>query len=198
MTAAPPLPITGALIAGGQGLRLGGVTKAELRLDGELLLDRSLRFLRALCSEILLLDGDRALVTTGPVRNIADPLPDRGAPGAVLGALEAASHPWVFALGADMPWPSLGPALTLWQARTAESRAALYVRAGRPEPLFAFYARDTASEFREALAPSPHSFVELLRSIPTLYLEAPPGDSRFLENANTPEDLARLGLIKPR
>jgi molybdopterin-guanine dinucleotide biosynthesis protein A len=191
-----PLPITGALIAGGQGLRLGGINKPELRVDGERLLDRSLRFLRELCAEVLLVDGDRALATSEPIRRVADSIPDRGAPGAVLGALEAASHPWLFTLGGDMPWPSLAPALALWQGRATDSRAALYVRAGRPEPLFAFYARNTASDFRSALDPAPRSFVQILRSIPTTYLEAPSDRAQFLENANTPEDLERLGLSK--
>jgi molybdopterin-guanine dinucleotide biosynthesis protein A len=196
MNPALPLPITGALIAGGQGRRLGGIHKAELRLDGERLLDRSLRFLRALCSEVLLLDGGRSLVTPEPVRRLADPIPDRGAPGAVLGALEAASHPWLFALGADMPWPSLPHALALWEQRSPECRAALYVREGRPEPLFAFYAREVAAVFRSALAAGPCSFVSLLRTAPWTSVEAPVGDARFLANANTPEDLARLGLSR--
>jgi len=197
MKATPLLPITGALIAGGRGLRLGGQSKAELRVEGERLLDRSIRFLNEFCSEVLLVDGDRELAAAPTVRRIADPIPDRGAPGAVLGALLGASHPWVFALGCDMPWPSLPPALALWQAREEESRAALFVRAGRPEPLFAYYSKGLAAEFQVALQSAPRSFVELLRPVATTYLDAPEDDPRFLENANTPEDLRRLGLTRP-
>jgi molybdopterin-guanine dinucleotide biosynthesis protein A len=195
MTPTLPLPITGALIAGGQGLRLGGTSKPELRIDGERLLDRSLRFLRELCTEVLLADGDRALTTSGPIQRVADPISDRGAPGAVLGALQVAAHPWVFALGGDMPWPSVPSALALWNGRAPDSRAVLYMRAGRPEPLFAFYSRNLASEFQSALTSAPRSFVQLLRAVPCTYLDAP-DNARFLENANTPEDLARLGLSR--
>jgi molybdopterin-guanine dinucleotide biosynthesis protein A len=96
-----------------------------------------------------------------------------------------------------MPWPSLSPALALWQARDQKSHAALYVRAGRPEPLFAFYAKDLAGDFQAALQSAPRSFVELLRPVATTYLNAPESDARFLENANLPEDLTRLGLTRP-
>jgi molybdopterin-guanine dinucleotide biosynthesis protein A len=193
MIAALPLPVTGALIAGGRGRRLGGLNKAEILLDGERLLDRSIRFLKTLCSEVLLLDGARSLLPREPVRHVADAAPDLGPPGAVLGALEAASFPWIFALGGDMPRPAVPPALALWEGMTGESRAALYLSNERPEPLYAFYAKAAAPDFRRAIGLTGCSFATILRAVPATYLAAP-SEAPFLGNVNTTEDLERLGL----
>lgn len=191
------LPVTGALLAGGRGVRLGGKVKAALRVDGERLLDRGLAFLGGLCSETLLLPGPQRLAA--PVRSLPDALPDRGPPGALLAALEGATWPFVFALAVDQPHPSLPAALTLWDAlRRAGAEAALYVRDGRIEPLFGFYARSCAGPFRRQLERGNASFAALLQEPRIVLLplaKAPEADrdGHFLESVNSPHDARRLG-----
>ena len=195
------LPVTGALFAGGQGRRLGGAVKAELRFDGERLLDRSLRFLGELCAEVLLLPGPHLFQSAGKALMVPDALPDRGPPGALLAALETASFPFVFALGADMPRPSQAAARLLYE-RLASADASLYVRDKRPEPLFAFYGKRCAAPFRVRLERTGASFTQLLSLVtPTLVplTQAPRGDrdGRFLVSVNTPADAAALGIDAP-
>lgn len=199
MTSVPgALPITGALLAGGQGLRLGGALKAELRVAGERLLDRSLRFLGGLCAEVLVLPGPHVLASTGSALMVPDALPDRGPPAALLAALETAAFPFVFALGVDMPQPS-DPAARQLYDRIAGADAALYVRDGRPEPLFGFYGKRCAAPFRDRLERGSAPFAQLLALVtPRLVAlsEAPPADrdGRFLASVNTPADAAALGI----
>jgi molybdopterin-guanine dinucleotide biosynthesis protein A len=190
--------VTGALLAGGQGLRLGGAVKAELRFEGERLLDRSLRFLGELCAEVLLLPGPHVFGSTGKALMVPDALPDRGPPGALLAAMEAAAFPFVFALGADMPHPSQAAARLLYE-RLAGAEAALYVRDKRPEPLFAFYGKPCAAPFRQRLESHNASFVQLLslvkpRLVPLAEAPLPDRDGRFLASVNTQADLAALGI----
>jgi molybdenum cofactor guanylyltransferase len=192
------LPVTGALFAGGQGLRLGGALKAELRLNGERLLDRSLRFLGELCSEVLLLPGPHRLESTGSAFRVPDALPNLGPPGALLAALEAAAFPRIFALGVDMPYPSQTAARALHD-RLGAAEAALYLRAGRPEPLFAFYSKGCAAPFRARLERGSASFAQLLSLVRPAFVKlakAPPADrdGRFLASANTPAEAAALGV----
>ncbi len=190
------LSATGALLAGGRGSRLGGVRKAELALDGTPLLDRGLAFLRGLCRRTLLLPGPHAF--SARAATVPDALPDRGAPGALLAALEA-SDGWVFALAVDMPHPSRAAALALWSRRRGAD-AVLYARAGRLEPLFAFYASRCAAPFRAVLEKRGASFVELLgtvRAVVVPLAEAPPEcrDGRFLASVNTPAGARALGVV---
>lgn len=192
------LPVSGALLAGGRARRLGGIRKAELRLGGERLFDRSLRFLEALCSEILVLPGPHELAPAGAARLIPDALPDRGPPAALLAALEAASFPVVFALAVDMPFPSPTAARVLYD-RLARADAALYVRRERVEPLFAFYRKNCAAPFRERLRSRSASFSELLEFVRPVLVplaQAPPADrdGRFLASANCPTEAADLGI----
>jgi molybdopterin-guanine dinucleotide biosynthesis protein A len=195
------LRVTGALLAGGQGLRLGGAIKAELRISGERLLDRSLRFLGELCSEVLVMPGPHALGATNAARLVQDALPDRGPPGALLAALEAAAFPVVFALAVDMPYPSHSAARLLYE-RLSGADAALFVREGRAEPLFAVYGKPCAAPFRAQLERGGASFMELLELVQPRFVpleEAPPADrdGRFLSSANTPGDAAALGIDRP-
>ncbi|MHB8416652.1 MAG: molybdenum cofactor guanylyltransferase [Myxococcales bacterium] len=192
------LPVTGALLAGGRGSRLGGAVKAEMELGGETLFDRAVRFLESLCEEVVVLPGSHRL---GGPRGLPDALPDRGAPGALLAALEAARCPWVFALAVDMPRPSGAAARALF-ARLGSAQAACYVREGRLEPLFAFYAKGCAPTFRRRLARRGASFAELLSLVEAVRLPlcgAPKADrdGRFLANVNTPADAEALGIGPP-
>jgi molybdenum cofactor guanylyltransferase len=201
MTAAPArLPVTGALLAGGRGLRLGGAVKAELKVGRERLIDRALRFLGELCAEVVLLPGPHAL-EGGAARSLPDALPDRGPPGALLAALELAACPVVFLLAVDMPRPSHSAARLLHD-RLAGADAALWVREGRAEPLFAFYRKACAAPFRAQLERGGASFMELLalvqpRFVPLEDAPLPDRDGRFLASANTPAEAAALGIDWP-
>ncbi|MHB1845446.1 MAG: molybdenum cofactor guanylyltransferase [Deltaproteobacteria bacterium] len=192
------LPITGALLCGGAGSRLGGRWKGELMLEGQSLFERALGFLASFCAERLVLPGPHSVELPPGVRAIPDALLDRGPPGALLAALEAASQPHVFVLAVDMPFPSEPAARALFERR-ADADAVLYRRLGHPEPLFALYARRCAAPFRVRLERQSCSLMGLLSGVATALVplgEAPAadGEGRFLESVNTPEDAERLGL----
>lgn len=98
--------VTGVLLAGGRGRRMGGVDKGWLSLDGEPLVERALRRLAPQVDRIVIsanrhVDDYRRLghaVAT-------DSLPDY--PGPLTGlssALPLVSTPWVLLTPVDMPW----------------------------------------------------------------------------------------------
>src|SRR5215213_9884328 len=102
MPTAPHPDVTLALIAGGQGARLGGVAKGLLRLQGQPLLAQLLK-LRPLFGEVLLVSNDPRPYAAWALPTVADVLPGRGAPGGVHAALAHARTAWVLAVGCDMP-----------------------------------------------------------------------------------------------
>src|SRR5689334_4177743 len=138
---APLLPgCTGALVAGGRAIRLGGLAKGLLQLGGEPLVARALRLFDVLFEETLLVANEAAPYRRFGARIVPDAVPDKGAPGGLHAALAAARTEWVFIAACDMPFLAEGPIAALAAERAGAPAAAVMWR-GRLEPLHAFWSR---------------------------------------------------------
>jgi molybdopterin-guanine dinucleotide biosynthesis protein A len=192
---------TGVLVAGGQSMRLGRLAKGLARIGGEAIAARSLRLFRELFGAVLVV-GDPAGPYAGlGAEVVPDAIPGKGAPGGIHAALGAARTGWIFAAGCDMPFLSADAIRFLWDRRGAAPAA--LVRWGRGlEGLHAFWSRACLPRVDLLLRRGDPSVAELAAAAGARVVEAeewklvdPRG--RSLENANTPEDLARLGLEPP-
>ncbi|WP_245392698.1 molybdenum cofactor guanylyltransferase MobA [Salinicola halimionae] len=98
--------VTGVLLAGGRGQRMGGVDKGWLTLEGEPLVERALRRVAPQVDRIVIsanrhVDDYRRLGHAV----VTDSLPDYPGPLAgLLSALPIVSTPWVLLTPVDMPW----------------------------------------------------------------------------------------------
>jgi molybdopterin-guanine dinucleotide biosynthesis protein A len=194
-----PYPdVTGALVAGGRALRLGGRVKGLLLVEGEPLAARSLRLFGRLFGASLVVANDPGpwLALGAPV--VPDLLPGKGAPGGLHAALSAAATPWLFAAAGDMPFLSAA-AIALLCARRGAAPAVVPRWRGRLEPLHALWSRAALPALEAALRAGDPSLRSLAAAVGAVVIEeaewaaVDPG-GRSLENVNTPEDLARLGL----
>ncbi len=189
---------TGALLAGGRATRLGGIPKGLLAVGGEPIAARSLRLLRALFADALLVANDPAPYAALGARVVPDLLPGKGAPGGLHAALSAAGTEWVFAAACDMPFLST-EAIRFLAARRGGWDAVLVRAAGRLEPLHAFWSRRCLPELDRLLRAGDPSLRQLAAAVRARVVEEPEWrtvdpDGRALANVNTPEDAARLGL----
>ncbi len=200
----PPSPLladcTGALVAGGQASRLGGVAKGLLRVGGEPLAARSLRLFDELFGEALIVANDPAPYEAFGVPVVPDRIVGKGAPGGLHAALSSATTSWVFTAGCDMPFLSAGP--VSWLANRRDAPAVAVVWRGRLEPLHAFWSRDCLPTVERMLRDGNPSMWKLAtavgaRFVPEEEWRAVDPEGRSFENANTPEDVARLGLGGP-
>lgn len=196
---AVPYPdITGALIAGGGATRMGGVAKGLLRLGGRPLIERSLDLFGRLLGASLLVVNDPARYAQFDVPRVGDLLSGRGAPGGLHAALTAATTPWVFAAGCDMPFLS-GEGIALLASRRAGAMAVVPRWNGRLEPLHALWSRQALPVLERALAEGDLSMQRLATLVGAVIVEPvewcviDPAGRAFM-NANTPEEAARLGL----
>lgn len=103
--AAERLPITGLVLAGGQGSRMGGRDKGLVPYRGRALVDHVIERIAPQVAE-LLVSANRNLDEYAqrgyPV--VTDSLPDFPGPLAgVLAGLQAAGHEWVLTVPCDMP-----------------------------------------------------------------------------------------------
>ncbi len=103
--AAERLPITGLVLAGGQGSRMGGRDKGLAPYRGRALVDHAIERIAPQVGE-LLISANRNLdeYAQRGCRVLTDTLPDFPGPLAgVLAGLQAASHEWVLTVPCDMP-----------------------------------------------------------------------------------------------
>jgi molybdenum cofactor guanylyltransferase len=197
----PPIPeCTGALVAGGKATRMGGRPKGLLRVGGEPVAARSLRIFGELFAGAMVVANDPAPYAALGAPVVPDAISGKGAPGGVHAALAAAPTPWVFTGACDMPFLSSRALRFLWDRR-GDAPAVLIRFAGRLEPLHAFWSRACLPELERRLREGDPSLQALARVVGARVVEEeewrridPLG--RALENANTPEDAARLGLTR--
>lgn len=131
-----------------------------------------------------------------------DRVPGKGAPGGLHAALVAARAPWVFTAGCDMPFLSAAPIELLLALRREGQLAVVPVWRGVAQPLHAVWSRAALPLVEELLARGDPSLQQIVRAAGARLVAEdewarvdPAG--RALENANTPADLARLGLAPP-
>jgi molybdopterin-guanine dinucleotide biosynthesis protein A len=194
---------TGVLVAGGRGARLGGVAKGLLTLDGEPLAARAVAVFRRVFPAIVLVANDPEPYEALGVRTVPDRIPGKGAPGGLHAALAAATTPWVFTAGCDMPFLGEAPIRYLAAHRGEGSLAVVPVWNGIPQPLHAFWSTAALPLVQTLLAAGDPSLQAVVRESGAHLVteeEWRSVDPRGLafENANTPADLIRLGLARPQ
>ncbi|MGC4000917.1 MAG: molybdenum cofactor guanylyltransferase [Anaeromyxobacter sp.] len=198
-----PLPaltdISGALLAGGRGSRLGGVPKGLLQREGRPIAAGAIQLMEALFDSVFMVADDPAPYRHLGVPIIPDQLPGRGAPGGLHAALHAARTPWVFTAACDMPFLAEASIRALAAARHEGAQVVVVRWAGRLQPLHALWARAALPAVEAALREGTPSLRALVAALPARVLEeeewrAVDPEGRCLEDADTPEDAARLGL----
>lgn len=186
---APRAQITGLVLAGGQGRRVGGQDKGRMRWGGSPLAEHALARLRPQVGA-LLLSANRNLAhyAQGGVPVLPDVYAGFQGPLAGLHAgLSDCATPWLVTVACDVP--NFPPDLVarLWQGRGA-AQAAYAVCGDRPQPTFALYARTLLPTLETFLASGERRMCTWLQ---TLNAAAVPfDDAAAFANLNRLEDFA--------
>jgi molybdenum cofactor guanylyltransferase len=189
-----------AIIAGGSGYRLGGVPKGLLTLEGRPIIERILD-LRPRFADVLLVTDNPGPYQAYGLRSVSDQIQGRGAPGGVHAALAAATSPWLFTVGCDMPFVVWQAVRTVLEARAPEVDLVCFEIHRRIEPLLAVYRSSLAQPWAACLPKGP-SFASIFsrfrtRVLPESQLQEVDPDLRSVVSINTPDDLARWGVQLP-
>jgi len=183
-----PEELTLCINAGGRGLRLGGVPKGLIELEGRTVIERLLD-LQPFVSGVLLVANDPVAYGRFGLRTVADVVPDRGAPGGVVTALLSCPTPWALVVACDMPWIEPAALQPLFDAASAGVDAVVYEREGRLEGLLGLYRRTLGEPWRQRLEQGAPSLQALLRSAALAALR--PALDRWFQDLDTPADLGR-------
>ncbi len=195
--AGPPRCATAAIIAGGNGRRLGGAVKPLLEVRGRTILARQREVLAKVFPRVVLVVGEDTSWVPAGLPLVRDRVPGSGPLGgieAALGALPPSEEAIVCVAG-DLPFLDEG-LLRLLRDHATQAPALVPRIDGHAEPLLARYDQTCLDEARQrlvrgllklqdfvqAIGPAWLDEAELRRFDPTL---------RSFENVNTPDDLSR-------
>jgi len=150
----PNPDITAAILAGGQGARLGGRDKGLALLGGRPLIERVSQAIAGQVGQVLICANRNTQDYAAFGRVVADG--DSGFRGPLAGiaaALAACNTPWLLTVPVDSPHPPANLAERL-HAAALETKADVAVAGDgvRTQPLFAIYRRTLANAAAAALA----------------------------------------------
>jgi molybdopterin-guanine dinucleotide biosynthesis protein A len=98
------MPISAAILCGGEGRRMGGVDKGQLLVAGKTFIERQLDVLRPLTPHLMIIGREGAHVSPPGVRLVRDAVEHAGALGGIYTALQASVTDRVLVLACDMPF----------------------------------------------------------------------------------------------
>lgn len=132
--------MTGIILAGGEGRRMGGINKAFLRIGGERIVDRTKAIFLQLFDEVILVTNNPLEYIDLGIRTVADLIPGMGSLGGVYTGLFHATHPKIFVVGCDMPFLKREVILYM-MGLAAGYEVVVPVCSAGIEPLHAIYSR---------------------------------------------------------
>lgn len=174
-------------------MRFGGKNKALIEIDGVPIIQRTIALLEPLFSEIILAGWPEGSPVPEGVIPVADNFPGLGPLGGIEAAMKAASSPWLFVFGGDMPWLS-GDLIEEQAGEVSREKAEiLTARIGElTEPLHSVYSCALQGRLAEYLESggSP-AVIDFYRLAHTKYFDLPRTvkTMRAFTNLNSPDDL---------
>lgn len=178
--------MNGAILAGGAGTRLGGVSKATLELEGRPLAAYVATALGELCERVAIVcKPDTELPELPGVERWDEPAEPQHPLTGIVHALDQADGP-VLVCATDMPWVTADACRSLLDAAPG-AVAAVAVGEGEMCPVFGVYAPDALDVLRTAPPDAP--LRETVAALDPARVALPPA---VLRSVNRLEDLASV------
>ena len=190
----PSKKITGVILAGGLGRRMGGVNKGLQRLNGKPLALHVAERLAPQIDELLInVNQNIEQYAAFGYRIVADQIPDFAGPLAGLhAALSAAAHPLIATAPCDSPFLPADLVSRLFSALTATDADLAVARTfEQPHPVFCLCKRDVLPHLTEFLAGGGRKFDRWYATLNVVEV-AFDDEAEAFENINTREELGRF------
>jgi len=189
-----PTAITGVVLAGGMGRRMGGVDKGLLELRGRPLAAWVIERLRPQVDHLIInANQNRERYATFGCPVVADEVPDFAGPLAGLhAALSAAATPLVATAPCDSPFLPADLVSRLFSALTATGSDLAVARTfDQPHPVFCLCRREVLPHLTDYLASGGRKIDRWYATL-TVVEVAFDDEADAFENINTPEELRRF------
>ncbi|MEW6408849.1 MAG: molybdenum cofactor guanylyltransferase [Nitrospirota bacterium] len=187
---------TGIILAGGENRRMP-TNKAFLEVDGEIIIERTLRIFNELFEEVIIVTNTPELFIKYRVKLVGDLFNLRGPLTGIFSGLLNARENFCFVVACDMPF--INKELVSYMVANRGNYDAVVPRIGKVvEPLHAIYSRECLHAMEQSLlvsqSPRQRSLTEFLdrcnvRFIEEDEIERFDRSKRSFVNLNTPDDL---------
>ena len=192
--------ITGVVLAGGRGRRMGGVDKGLQLLDGKPLVHWAVERLAPQVDELLInANQNGARYAAFGQRVVPDQIPGFAGPLAGLhAALAAASHPLVATVPCDSPFLPDDLVFRLFSALTATGAEIAVARTfDQPHPVFCLCKREVLPHLNAYLASGERKFERWYSTLNVVEVSFD-DESEAFANINTRDELARCATACDR
>lgn len=185
----------GAILAGGQGTRMGGIAKGLCTVGGRRMIDRAAVALRECCDDVMLVANDVAAAEWLPgVRVVCDAHPGLGALGGIHAALTSTGAD-IIVVAWDMPFVPAALLRALRDTGELEGADACAPSSGSPwgfEPLCAWFARGVLPAVDSLLDAGDGRAGAIAAHARLVTIDATPwgNPDELFFNVNTPAELA--------
>lgn len=186
--------ISGVILAGGANKRFGGITKANVLIDGLSIISRIIAVIDKIFPEIFIVtDRPAEFREFTQCKIIADKYIKAGPLAGIHAALESASADAIFVFAGDMPFPDPEIiALQIDEFNKSKSDV-LIPKVGRLiEPLHGIYCRSVVEDLEKFISGGERRAVrDFLNEVNVCYLELPDSGRtrKAFTNINFPSDL---------
>jgi len=187
--------ITGAVLAGGLGRRMGGVDKGLQLLNGRPLVSHVIERLAPQVDELLInANQNGEHYAAFGYRVVPDQIPDFAGPLAGLhAALSAATHPLIATAPCDSPFLPADLIFRLFQGLTANAADLAVARTfDQPQPVFCLCRRTVLPHLTEYLARGERKMADWYATLKVVEV-AFDDEADAFENINTSAELGRFG-----
>lgn len=185
--------MTGVILSGGKNSRMG-TNKALLSVNGERLIDRTIRIYRDLFPEIILVTNNPLAYLDLDVTIVTDLEKNKGPLMGIYTGLYYASGDHVFIAACDMPFFNLKFIRSLMESTSPEDDIVVPVSANGFEPLHAVYSKRCMGPIRHLLEANRFKITEFYRKMtPKIIgediIRSFDPDGLMFINVNAPQDL---------
>jgi molybdopterin-guanine dinucleotide biosynthesis protein A len=184
-----PDQITGVVLCGGAGRRMGGVQKPLLELDGRTLLDRVLERVRPQVGRIVISANEELpRYAAYGYEVIRDATPGLGPLGGLAACARVVTTPWIFVCAGDAPYLDSYLISRLALGRGPHDAGALPHDGERAHYLMLLVRTETCASIAPYLTAGHRSVRGWLSALPVREVALPALRESF-RNLNTPDDL---------
>ncbi len=189
-----------AITAGGKALRMNGLTKAFISINGQRIIDRNLKILSPLFPNIIIISNNPELfssdysypVYTDYYKNIG---PLAGLHTALKNTLSEA----IFLISSDLPYISTKIIeILITEYQKTEKDAIIPIMAGKIEPLFGIYSKKVFHKLEQYIeSDKGYAMRNFLKEVDTSYIAISNNQEnrKAFYNINTPDDLREITPI---
>ncbi len=159
------MKITSVLLAGGQNRRMNGIPKWELEFGKETMLNRSIRRLKNISHQIVIVSGGEYQFPLKDqdvrIHTIYDQTPFLGPLNGILTALQYSQEDYYFIVAADMPFFSIALAkYMLHYTVTNQMDIVIPKWQGKFQPLHGIYSAKIRASIEKDVAQGKHSLIK--------------------------------------